>query len=136
MRISDWSSDVCSSDLVAATVCIVALVFQMVDSNAAGKRFRARLARAPQWSSPLRSAVWNDVASRYRNIIVVLPHNASPDWVPLSRFAADHGMAINTGYFARIHHGRGQEAGRRIPPSIMEDRKGVGVGKSVSGRVK
>lgn len=106
----------------AAAICVVALVFQLADSNAAGGWLRTRLARAPEWSSPLRSALWDHLASRYRNIVVVLPHNASPDWKPLSRFAADHAMTINTGYFARIDSNKEQEAGRRIAASIMTNR--------------
>lgn len=106
----------------AVTICAVALVFQVVDSHAAGKRLRKRLAHAPEWSSPLHAAVWDDIASQYRNIIVVLPHNTSPGWVPLSRFAADHGLAINTGYFARIDAGIEQETGTRIADSIMSNR--------------
>ncbi|MDP1699290.1 MAG: DUF6311 domain-containing protein, partial [Xanthomonadaceae bacterium] len=106
----------------AAAICAVALVFQVVDSNAAREWYRTRFARTPEWSSPLRSAMWDVLASRYRKIAVVLPHNASPDWKVLSRFAADHRMAINTGYFARIDRAREQQAGRRVATSIIANR--------------
>lgn len=106
----------------ATAICIIALIVQTVDSNAAREWYGTRLAHKPEWSSPLRSELWDDIAARYRKIIVVLPHNASPDWKPLSRFAADHGMTINTGYFARIDHAREREAGRRVVASIRSNR--------------
>lgn len=106
----------------AIIICSVALLVQSVDSQAAREWYGKRLAAAPSWSSPLRSALWNDIATRYRKIIVVPPHNASPDWKALARFAVDHGMAINTGYFARIDHAMEQQAGRRIVASIVHNR--------------
>lgn len=105
----------------AAAICIVALLLQTVDSSAAGERIRTRFAQAPQWSSPLRSAMWDELATRYRKVVVVLPHNASPGWAALSRYAADHAMTINTGYFARVDRDREQHARRHLAISIMNN---------------
>ena len=106
----------------AITVCAVMLAVQLGDFNDIRHRFRERFAYAPTWTSPIRSPMWEELAHRYKKIVVVVPHNASPNWVPLSRFAAKHQMAINIGYFARIDAKKEREAGDRIASSILSNK--------------
>lgn len=106
---------------VAIVLCASMLFLQLADMNGIRHRFRDRFAYAPAWSSPLRSAMWEDLARRYKKILVVLPHNASPNWAPLSQFAAMHRMAINIGYFARIDSKKEREAGEHIVSSVLSN---------------
>lgn len=87
---------------VAIGACVIALTVQVVDGARALNGYHDRLARAPAWVSPLKSPLWTEIATRYRRVIYVLPRNAFDAFLPWAAFAADHGMAINFGYFARI----------------------------------
>ncbi|HVR50446.1 MAG TPA: hypothetical protein VMS38_11965, partial [Pseudorhodoferax sp.] len=66
-----------------------------------GRRALRQRMDLPPWSSPLRSAAWEDFGRHYRQVLLVEPRNVAPHWRELGRFAVDHGMAINTAYLAR-----------------------------------
>ena len=68
--------------------------------------------RHPSGSYPI--PLWADAASRYRQIILVPSDNPDTDWYRLAFFAADHGMSINHGYFARMNWNNKEAA---QPPS-------------------
>src|SRR3546814_7590427 len=69
MRISDWSSDVCSSDLVAITLRIVLIenLRRLADQITAGRRARAdadALANRLLVSGCARTALETDISAR------------------------------------------------------------------------
>jgi Family of unknown function (DUF6311) len=105
----------------AITLCAIMLFFQVIDSTNLWLTFRNKFTHSPEWSSPMRSPIWSEIAHRYRKIIFVLPHNSSPNWMPLSQFAAMHRMAINTGYFARVNPEKEHEEKVRIVTSILNN---------------
>ena len=77
---------------------------------------------APDWSSPMRAALWKDVGERYDKIIYVLPHNHPPGWIPLAHFAASHRMSINIGYFGRVNGNREALARDSVAESVRSNR--------------
>ena len=87
---------------IAILVCTVALTFQLFDTHNAWTLFKNKFSFAQPWESPMASPLWQDFSRRYTSIIVVLPGNASAQWLPIAQFAATHDMSTNTGYFARI----------------------------------
>ncbi|HVS02518.1 MAG TPA: DUF6311 domain-containing protein [Thermoanaerobaculia bacterium] len=98
----------------AVVACTAALALQVVDSAAAFAKFRQRLAAPEPWVSPLQSGFWEVAGSRYQRLLYVLPSNRPPGYLPLSLFAATHGMAINTGFFARVDPERESAARQRL----------------------
>jgi hypothetical protein len=87
--------------LPALGICATVLAVQVADSFVALHRVSERLAGAA-WTSPLTSPLWVEIDSRYRRVIYVLPGNDYETFAPWAAFAADHGMAVNFGYFARV----------------------------------
>lgn len=61
----------------------------------------------------LSDPFWSADRSRYRQIILVPSDALDTDWYPLAFYAADHGMAINHGYFARMNWDRKEAANRQ-----------------------
>ena len=87
---------------VAISLCAALLAFQIFDSQLAWKYFNNKFDYSAVWSSPMSSPSWNDLAKRYKTIMVVLPRNSSENWIPIPQFAAAHHMSTNSGYFARV----------------------------------
>jgi len=105
---------------VALGACALALGVQIADSSAALARAGERLSRAA-WSSPLKSAVWEEIGARYRRVLHVLPpppSSAHATFLPWAAFAADHGMAINSGYFARVDAERAIDASQSLEATV------------------
>ena len=81
-----------------------ALALQLYDSWPAYARIHASYRTAePKPSAVLSAPIWSDIARRYRRLAVVLPGNQQPGWNVLGYFAAENGLGINTGYFARAN---------------------------------
>jgi putative flippase GtrA len=92
---------------IAIGVFAALLTVQVADSWAAFRHFSDILAYPPAWSSPLKSPLWAEIGKRYKRIIYVYPRNNAPDdYLPWAVLAADHGMAMNFGYFARVNWAR------------------------------
>lgn len=87
---------------LAIAACAAALAVQVADSSPALRQVGERLANAA-WSSPLQSPLWAQLGKRYRRVIYVMPRNDYATFRPWAAFAADHGMAVNFGYFARVN---------------------------------
>ena len=51
--------------------------------------------------SPLVDPFWNRAAERYRHIALVPQRMQSPYYIPFALLAADKGLTLNVGYFAR-----------------------------------
>lgn len=88
---------------VAIIVCLFLLILQIIDSAIIFDGFKKKFSNHVEWSNPLRSPLWNDLAHRYKKIIFVLPHNFAKDWLPLTYFAAKNNLSINIGSFARTN---------------------------------
>lgn len=85
-------------------VLAFALALQLYDSWPAYARIHASyLAAGPKPSAVLSAPIWPEIARRYRKLAVVLPGNQQPGWNVLGYFAAENGLSINTGYFARAN---------------------------------
>jgi hypothetical protein len=89
--------------VVAVGIALVAL--QIADSTPALAALRSRLER-PEATSPLQAPFWQRAARHYRRIVVVPPRGDDAGSQPLARFAADAGLAIDSGYFARVDPAR------------------------------
>ncbi len=63
-------------------------------------------AQTAAWKNPLVSPFWNEAAQRYRTVRFVPARPAAKGYGPFAFYAADHGMAINVGQFARIANSR------------------------------
>src|SRR5262245_19821670 len=55
---------------------------------------------------PLPSSFWQIAAKHYQRIVFVPVAHKPPNYDAFALFAADHGMAINVGYFARVSNDR------------------------------
>lgn len=109
---------------MAMAACTVALVLQLADSATAFKRVQDVIAGA-SWRSPLQHPLWQDVAQRYKRVIYVLPppqSTAYSTFLPWAAFAAQHGMAVNFGYFARVDAERAIEASQALEAAVRANR--------------
>ena len=104
---------------VALAVCAVALGIQLADSSRALVRTGERLTGAA-WRSPLQSPIWEEAARRYRRVIYVLPPPSSEyaSFLPWAAFAAEHGMAVNFGYFARVDAEKALAASQALEAAV------------------
>lgn len=108
----------------ALGLCAAALAAHLVDSWPALARVGERVHEA-SWRSPLRSPVWQDVAQRYKRVIYVLPpppSTAYATFLPWAAFAAQHGMAVNFGYFARVDAERAIDASQALEAAVRANR--------------
>ena len=106
----------------ALALCSVMCLVQVADTVDAWKAFALQFTHPPTWVSPMVSPAWREIATRYRKILLVLPQNAPEDWIPLCQFAAEHHMAINTGYFARVDLAKQAVASARLSEAIITNR--------------
>ncbi len=110
----------------AATALVVsAVALQLVDL---APRFTAmrgyldeRYFTVPaERKSPLASPFWAEAAKHYRTIRVAPAANMARGWPWLALYAVDHGMAINTGQFARISGPNIAEANRKLAVALAD----------------
>jgi len=112
----------------AATILILsAVALQLVDlaPRFAAMRgyFDNRYFVVPEKrTSPLVSPFWAEAAKHYRTIRVAPAANMARGWEWLALYAVDHGMAINTGQFARISGQRIADANRSLTAALAEGR--------------
>ena len=103
-----------------ATLIIVACVaLQLVDLAprfvAMRGYFHDRFIVAPAARETLlKSPFWAEAAKHYRTIRVAPVANMARGWEWLALYAVDHGMAINTGQFARVSFPRIAQANEAI----------------------
>jgi hypothetical protein len=88
-----------------AAVLAACLGLQVVDQTRPWQLFRGTIARHMQKvadsTPPLEGEFWTRAAARYRRVALAPMEYAAPGWIPLGLFAADHGLSINSGQFAR-----------------------------------
>jgi Family of unknown function (DUF6311) len=88
-------------NLTSKVLIFISLLFQIADSSAIYKNFKATLSYPPAYISPLKSKIWMDVAKKYKQIIYVFPE-FNYNLLSLIHYAAFNKLEINIGYFARI----------------------------------
>lgn len=104
---------------VALVTLLVGLVVQVADTVPALRALRREIAAAAEPTPTMRAPLWDQVASRYPTLRYVLPENKPERWLPLALFAHRHGMAINTGYFARVDVGAQGAARDRLLTQLV-----------------
>jgi len=110
----------------AATMLIVAAVaLQLADISpryvAMRDYFADRFFAVPaKRASPLVSPFWAEAGKHYRTIRVAPVANMARGWEWLSLYAVDHGMAINTGQFARLSFPRVDAANGVITRTLKD----------------
>lgn len=70
----------------------------------------------------LTDPFWASAELRYRQITLVPSDEPEIDWYPLAFYAADHGMAINHGYLARMNWDRKEAANRQTLADLQAGR--------------
>lgn len=73
-------------------------------------------------TTPLVSPFWAEAAKHYRVIRMAPVANTARGWEWLSLYAVDHGMAINTGQFARVSFPRIAQANAAITATLADGR--------------
>lgn len=73
--------------------------------------------KAPE-DTVLSSEFWNHAPRRYRRIAIAPMDHAARGWAMLGLYAADHGMSINSGQFARVKWERFSNAHRTLNESL------------------
>jgi hypothetical protein len=86
----------------ALGVTAAALAIQLADLSRALGFYAGRFTRPAAWASPLQSPRWAELGTRYERVRYVLPRNSLDTFLPWAMYAAEHRMAINFGYFARV----------------------------------
>jgi hypothetical protein len=107
---------------IVIAACTTMLALQVADSSLALQHFRTKFRQPPAWESPMVSPVWKDIASHYRKIVFVLPHNQPKDYLPLAYFAAMNRMPINIGYFARVSRSRERSAREQLASQVLSNK--------------
>jgi hypothetical protein len=80
----------------AVWILLAAFAIQLIDV--------AAVLRAPPqtaWIKLLNTPFWTTVAKHYDKVAVVTDDDPFKNWFPISLFAADNGLRMNAGYFAR-----------------------------------
>ena len=50
----------------------------------------------------MKNIIWNEISKNYNKVSYVYTKNRPKDYFPISYFAAENDMKINTGYFSRV----------------------------------
>lgn len=83
--------------------------------------FQERFFAVPEKrKSPLVSPFWAEAAKHYRTIRMAPAASNTRGWEWLSLYAVDHGMAINTGQFARLSGPRIAAANAKLTTALVE----------------
>jgi hypothetical protein len=95
---------------IATTILIAGLALQVIDEFpryvSLRQAFHAAFTEQAAGMKPLSSAFWQIAAKHYRRVLFVPVAHKPPGYDVFAFFAADHGMAINVGYFARVSNAR------------------------------
>ena len=87
----------------AVIYILIALIFQFVELWPIYKKYsliRHTLVRKSPWSYPLKSSLWDKLASEYDHLILIPPFTDNDDYLPFALLAASHGKTINVGHVA------------------------------------
>lgn len=88
--------------VVRLLVC--ALTLQVMDTSAKWWKIRANMMVAPaaDLPTPLQDPFWSQAADRYIKVRLIMPANIHPHWTPFALYAAQHRLATNAVYLARM----------------------------------
>jgi hypothetical protein len=103
---------------VLASVLAIQILDLTPMLQATSRHFRTSAPPIRTLSDPL----WTDAAKHRRRIILVPSDAPGIDWYPLAFFAADHGMPINHGYFARMDWNRKEAANEQVVNDLQSGR--------------
>lgn len=106
---------------IAIIICLFFLCFQVLDFFTGFNSIRNKFQNPPDWSSVIKSPLWNKMAHEYKKIIFVLPRHTPKNWMSLSKFASERKMSLNIGYFARIDQKRLYESRLKLTQSIINN---------------
>ncbi|MDR2244692.1 MAG: DUF6311 domain-containing protein [Burkholderiales bacterium] len=96
---------------VGTSVLLGIVVLQYADLSPRAMGLRSALhesvaTQTETWKSPLASPFWSEAAQRYRTVRFVPARPAATGYGAFTLYAANHGMAMNVGQFARIDNSR------------------------------
>jgi hypothetical protein len=91
----------------------VIVALQVSDLSRFFARFASHNRTVAHYTSPLRSAFWNDAMKRYRQILYYPPSDTAY-YVPLGLLAAPRGVGLNVSYKARSNSALAAEAERAL----------------------
>jgi Family of unknown function (DUF6311) len=108
---------------VATSILIAGLAIQSVDAfpryAALRQEFRnAFVSNQGSTVMPLQSPFWRIAARHYRRILFVPVAHKPPHFDVFAFFGADHGMAINVGYFGRVSNARINAANAQLDKEL------------------
>ncbi|MEO7917576.1 MAG: DUF6311 domain-containing protein, partial [Dokdonella sp.] len=113
---------------IAAIAVGLAVLLQVVDTSAGWLPIRKSVqAVGTEWPSPLKSPFWLQVPRTYREIRMVMPQNHPKHYEVFAYFAAIHGMATDSAYFARVDEARLRDARQEARQAVERGRYGEGV---------
>jgi hypothetical protein len=109
----------------ATTLIVAAVALQLADLSPRYVAMRGWfhdhfIVDAAKRSTTLVSPFWAEAAKHYRTIRVAPAASNARGWEWLSLYAVEHGMAINTGQFARISGPRIADANRKLTIALNE----------------
>jgi hypothetical protein len=80
------------------------LCFQVLDSSDAINLARQRFSDSPQWASSMKDPRWENLAEKYKHVVVVPPLNDDEKerWIVIDEFANRYGLNTNSGNFSRF----------------------------------
>lgn len=107
---------------VALAACALLLAVHAADSWTALRQVRGAFVDPAAWSSPLKSRLWPEMARLYKRVAYVLPRNAPDAFLPWAAYAADHRMAVNFGYFARVNAEKLEAARQATARELLDGR--------------
>jgi Family of unknown function (DUF6311) len=111
----------------AGIILFVLVAIQAVDTSAGWRPIRRDLMLAgPAWDSPLKARFWSQVPANYQVIRLVPPRNHASNYTVFAYFAAMHGMATDSVYFARIDAEKLQQAKREALLAVDEGKYAAG----------
>ena len=97
------------SDKTIKVLLILLITIQFIDLSNAREYFSTKLntpkifnGRSGKWKSPMKNIIWNEISKNYNKVSYVYTKNRPKDYFPISYFAAENDMKINTGYFSRV----------------------------------
>lgn len=105
----------------AAAILAVALGIQVIDLIPLFSPGLVARGAGQAYVSPLRSPFWSEAAKHYRRVMVVPPAFTVEDFIPLSFYAASHGMEINMAYYGRPPSAKAERGRRERIAAFLAD---------------
>lgn len=111
-----------SKKLGLIILCSIVLI-QLIDLNPLCRSIRAEYAKDMTEiydNSILKNSLWNDIAQKYKKLIMIPAMNQPLHWEKFAFFASKNGLATNSIFTARIDSSKVIEANRNLNKLIAE----------------